>query len=209
MVQLPPVPQVLKVQFAGALGSYKWMNIMHLRYSGAAPTAQQLDALNQQLGTAWATNLASLAFTGNILTEVITTDLTSNLSAQQQTTMNHPGTRTGSQFTAQVAMVGSWNAPLRYRGGHFRNYFPFGVQLDLQTIATWQTQFTTDAAAGLNAFRNQVNALTLGSGTVTMVGVSYFTGHALRPAPLVVNISSASVHGRVDTQRRRLGKEIR
>ena len=209
MVKLPDAPQCLKVQLAGLNGSYKWMNVLHVKYSGPAPTAAQLDTFNQAVASAWNTNLASLAVTNVNLDQVISTDLTSNTSAQQTSSVNFPGTRVGSSFTAQVAMVGSWNAPLRYRGGHFRNYFPFGTQTDQATIATWTTTFTTAAAAGLNAFKNAINAMTIGSGTSTLIGLSYFTGHALRPQPLPVIISNAAVHPRIDTQRRRLGKEIR
>jgi hypothetical protein len=185
------------------------MNVLHVKYSGPAPTAQQLDAYNQLVASAWNTNFASLAHVNTSLTEVITTDLTSNTSAQQTTTVNFPGTRAGEQFTAQVAMVASWNAPLRFRGGHFRTYMPFGVRTDAATVTSWTTAFTAEAAAALNAFRTALNAMSIGSGTSTMIGLSYFTGHALRPAPLPVNISGGAVHGRIDTQRRRLGKEVR
>lgn len=207
VVALPPVPQTIKVQLGGTMGSYKWMNILHVKYSGNAPTAAQLDTFNASVGTAWTTNLAPLAGTAVTLTQVISTDLTSNTSAQQATTMTHAGTRAGTQFTAQVAMVGSWQAPLRYRGGHFRTYFPFGVQTDMQTYATWTPAFITAAAAGLNAFRTALNGMSVGTAPVVMSGVSYFSGHQQRPSPLVVAITSAAVHGRIDTQRRRLGKE--
>lgn len=207
MPALPPVASTLLCRLKGVNGPTKWNNIFYIRYSGTQPTSADLTTLGGVVGNAWTTNLAPLANLNVSLTGVDLVDLTSPTAASASVTMSHAGTRAGPGFTAQVAMVGSWQANLRFRGGHFRNYWPFGVSTDVASIATWSTVFQTAAAAGLGAFRTAINASTTGTATNQLVGVSYHTAHALRPTPVVVPINAVAVHGRIDTQRRRLGKE--
>jgi len=208
MPPLPPAASILLVRLKGTNGSSAWNNVMHVRYSGAAPSSANLVTLANAIGNAWATSLAPLAPTVVTLREIDIADLTSPTAAVGSASMTHAGTRTGSGFTAQVAMVGSWIAALRFRGGHFRQYWPFGVQTDQGSITTWSSAFQTAAQAGLESFRVAINALSVGTATCQLVGLSYFTAHALRPTPLPVPIDAVVVHGRIDTQRRRLGKEV-
>jgi hypothetical protein len=207
MPALPPVANVLQVRLIGALGNATWNNILHLQYSGQPPNSAALNTLAGQIATAWASNLASLAPTVCELTGMAITDLTSPTSASTAVTLATPGTRTGTAFSAQVAVVGSWVVNFRRRGGHWRTYLPFGVVADLLNQTQWVPTFAAAVQTGLAAFRTALNGMNVGGSPVTMVGVSYFDAHALRPTPLVLPIQGVAVHPRVDTQRRRLGKE--
>lgn len=209
----PNVASVLKVRFIGSMqaGVTHWNNLIHLRYGGTAPTGAQLDVLASELAGLWSTNLASLCPIENVLTEVQITDLTSPTSASGLALQSVPGTRAGNTFTAQVAMVASWPVQLRFRGGHFRTYFPFGVVADRSTVITWLPVFTTEAATALNNFQAAISGIALAGGPLNMVGVSYFTNVPIagtpRVPPLPLPFGRAIVHPRLDTQRRRLGKE--
>lgn len=210
MPALPAAAATLQVRLRGTIGaSAVYNNVFHVKYNGAAPTNAQLATFASAVGNTWNTQLAPLVPTTSALTGVDVTDLTSPQAGQASVTLSHPGTRVGTSPSAQVTMVGSWQAQLRFRGGHFRQYWPFGVITDENTSTTWTTAFTTAAQAALENFRTGINALSVGTATCQMGGLSYFTAHALRPTPLFVAFDSVAVHNRIDTQRRRLGKEAR
>lgn len=207
MPPLPPVSSVVKLRLVGTKGNTPWNNILHVRYAGTAPTENDLNNWLGNIASLWGANLAPLCSTNVDLTQLDAADLSSATAASTSITTAQAGTRAGTSFPAQVCCVGSWRASLRYRGGHFRTYWPIGVTNDTLTISSWAAAFLVSAAAGIGAFRTAINASSMGTASCTLVGVSYRTGHALRPAPLVVTITGVSVHGRIDTQRRRLGKE--
>lgn len=207
MPPLPPASAVVKLRLLGLKGGMKWNNILHVRYAGPAPTTAELDTWLGVISTAWQTNLAPLADTSCSLTGLDAVDLSSATAASGAFAVSVPGTRVGNSFPSQVAMVGSWPGNLRFRGGHFRTYWPFGVVTDQASANSWTTPFITAAVAGLRAFRTAINTSSIGTAPATLVGLSYRTQHAVRPVPLVVTINDAAVHGRIDTQRRRLGKE--
>jgi hypothetical protein len=204
---LPPVANVIHVRLIGSLGNATWNNIFHLQYSGQPPNSAALQTLAGSIATAWIANLGPLAPTVCTLTGATLTDLTSPTSASTAVTLNSVGTRAGTPFSAQVAVVGSWAVNLRRRGGHWRNYWTFGVVADLLNQTQWTPAFAAACQSGLAGFRTALNAMNVGGSPVTLVGVSWFDAHALRPTPLVLPIQGVSVHPRVDTQRRRLGKE--
>jgi hypothetical protein len=207
---MPPLPNassILKVRLVGFRDVSRWNNIFHVRYAGTAPTTADLEAYAATISGIWGTNLASLMSLNCSLTEVHMVDLTSPTAASAELAVTIPGTRAGSDFTGQVAAVSSWLANLRFRGGHFRTYWPMGMTNDTTNSTTWASSFRIAAQDGLTAFRTAINGASAGTAPTTLIGLSYFTQHALRPVPLAVDITGVAVHGRIDTQRRRLGKE--
>jgi hypothetical protein len=129
------------------------------------------------------------------------------------------GTRTGATLGAQVAFVISGEIFRRYRGGHPRNYFPFGVDTDSYDARSWHTAFQTDVSEGWGEFVNAVEAAGwTGAGTLTPVNVSYyegFTNHTypsgrvrpiptLRGTPVIDVIESYIFRPDYETQRRRV-----
>lgn len=207
MPPLPPVPNVVLVRLKGTLSGSVWNNIMHLQYTGAAPTVADLNTIGTSISTAWNTNFAPLATSAVTLTGIDLADLTNPAAAATSVTANVPGTRAGTAMAAQVCCVVSWVINVRYRGGHPRSYFPFGSNTDIQTVRTWTTAFVTAVNNGSTAFRTALNALTVSGTTYKMCTVSYVRNNAPRNPPIVFTIQSNVVHGRIDTQRRRLGKE--
>lgn len=207
MPALPAVANVVLVRVKGTYGGQPWNAIFHLQYSGGAPTVADLNSIGTSIGTAWSANLASLHVAGVIVTGVDLADLTSQAAATTTVTLNIPGTRAGTNFPSSVATVVSWNINRRYRGGHPRTYFPFGVVADALTVRTWTTAFTTAVQTGANAFRTALNALSVSGTTYKMVCVSYILDHEIRTTPIPFTITGNVTHGRIDTQRRRLGKE--
>lgn len=120
------------------------------------------------------------------------------------------GGRSVGVVTPNVALCISWPIAAHYRGGHPRTYVA-GIPIDqLDTVGgkNWQTttQSTWEgigtaliAAIGESVIRTGVE-LTLGT-------LSYYADKALRSVPVFRAFEGAIVGKRIDSQRRRTGKE--
>jgi len=219
---LPPINHGVKVTYVGDNNGAPWMNTMHYTYTGADVTQAQLFTFNTALQTAWGANLASVVNTAAHLTKINTIDLTSDHAATAYSTFSPiAGTRapTGtSVLPTSACCVVSENVQLRYRGGHPRIYAPFGIASDVSTGRFWTTTAQTAFQTAVNSWFSAIGSVTSGSNTYTLQLISYYSGSVkgsepggrlpvLRPAPLPFPITGLSIHGRMDTQRRRLGKE--
>jgi hypothetical protein len=201
---------VIKIQFAGTYGATKWVNVMHVKYTPGPPVQADMNSLANSLRTAWVTNLAPIMVSTVALSTVTLTDLSSlsGLVAANSAGGNGSVSPT-TQLPANVAMVLSLKIARRYRGGHPRAYLPGMSQANTSNANQFGAGFVTSSTTSANAFLTAVNALTFTSmTTIALCAVSYFSGHVLRPIPQVDLISSVLVHNRVDSQRRRLGKEF-
>jgi hypothetical protein len=116
----------------------------------------------------------------------------------------------------QVAAVISWDIDQRYKGGHPRTYLP---GIDQAAFAaegsnTWGTAFITALKAAALTFLTQLvaNLLAAGFASAEPIIISRFSkGPRPSAVPFAITNSSANpvtVNERIDTQRRRLGKEI-
>lgn len=208
MPPLNPVGQALKVRLVGTFYTRPWNNILHVQYSGSAPTSGQLITYCNSVSNAWSTNIAPICPTVVTLTLVQATDLTNAASASGESVVTVPGTLAGQPLSIQVALVISWSINLRYRGGHPRSYIPAGVVAETQSGNLWSDTFRATAAASGQSFLTAMNAISVAGSPSFMISVSYKTGNAIRPIPTKNPIVAALVHPRIDTQRRRLGKEI-
>ncbi len=207
MPSLPPVAQVCKVVVRGSFDDTPWNNIFHLQYSGLAPNATDLNTMATNVLGAYTTAFAPLMAAGLPISECQISDLTSATAAQGEATVGTAGTRVGAANPASVAAVISWHINLRYRGGHPRTYVPAGTNDDLLNFTTWTSAFVTELDAAAGTFKSAMDALVTGATTYKLCIVSYQSGGAPRPQPLPFQINAHSVDSRVDTQRRRLGKD--
>lgn len=112
-------------------------------------------------------------------------------------------------FPPQVAVCLSWSINAKYRGGKPRTYLP-GVAgnnaADTNSSALSNTFCTTLAAAGVN-FIADMAAVTIGGQPLTMGCWAYTRGGAPLTTPTFSPFTNALVHERMDSQRRRSGKE--
>jgi hypothetical protein len=208
MPALPSAQNCVQVKLAGTMGTGKWNNVFYMQYTGTAPQVADLTTIGNGISTAWNTNIAPLAATTTQLSTIDLADLTSaTASTLRAMAAVHVGTRTGTANPSNCTMVASWQYNLRYRGGHGRLYLPTGVTTDVTNGSQWTGAFVTLSLTSMRAFRTAINALTHGTTTYKLIVLSYFVNHALRPAPLPLTVNDVAIHGRVDTQRSRLGKE--
>jgi hypothetical protein len=192
-----------------------------IRFTGVNPTVAQLDAFNASVGSEWNTALAAEASTFVNLATVESTDLTTPSSAQATTATDYAGSRAGDEVPASAAAVAAYEISRRYRGGHPRGYWPFGVAGDLTTVQHWSNAFVAEFTASLVVFFGFiVGAGWAAAGTLDHVNVSFYhgftvvtnpsTGRArnvptLRGAPIIDAVVGIVGRARVGSQRRRLG----
>lgn len=207
MPPLPPVQNVVRIRLKGTNQNTTWNNVLYLQYTPPAPTSADLTTLMGTIATAWLSNLGSLHNVSSALTGIDAADLTNSAAATASITTSQVGTRAGTAMPASVACVISWLINRRYRGGHPRTYLSAGVIADTQNGNLWTTTFKTAALAGARGFRTALNAATTGTTTYKLVTVSYRNGGIPLGTPVPYTINDAAIHGRVDTQRHRLGKE--
>lgn len=214
MPPLPPVPSVIKVEFIGTYQSNTWAIIHHFQYSGSAPTVAQLNTLGAQLATDFGNNLLSGQVSQHVsLLTVKLTDLSSNTGASTEVPVLEAGTNTSTDLPTNVAIGVSWSIAQRYRGGHPRSYLPGACSnmLASGSVSRLSGTFLGGLGTGAAGYIAAVNARTLGGSPIVFGSVNYFVygAHppALRSAGVFHAIIGSAVHPRLDSQRRRLGKE--
>jgi hypothetical protein len=220
MPALPNVPGTLKVALSGITNSpLPWLSRFFVNYTGTAPTAAQLTTFNAAVNTAYGADLKSLAGNAITLTQVESIDLTSSTGAVAINTVSTAGTRGTDYLPTQVAHVVSYEIARRYRGGHPRGYWPFGIHTDITSPDDWNSSFLSASLTGFNAFFAAIVAAGWsGAGTLTHCNVSYYEGFTVvtspttgrarnipttRVTPLIDTVTSIVPRASVGTQRRR------
>jgi hypothetical protein len=221
---LPVVPKVIKTDLVGSYGGdTDVVNRFYLQYTGTAPTAGDLDTIANAIGASWDSNIASVCSeTAVALSAVTMTDLSTVTSPSVEQPAVFPGTRTGAELPADACFVTGYEITRRYRGGHPRGYWPFGVAADLATAQTWDSGFITAAVDAVAGFFGTIPGLVwTGGGVLSQVSVSYYEGFTavenpithryrnvpnVRVTPLIDAVADIVGRPRVGSQRRRLGK---
>jgi hypothetical protein len=120
------------------------------------------------------------------------------------------GTNAPPTFPPQVALTLTWKASIFWRGGKPRTYIP-GIPTSACANAGSSLllgSFTSAVQAQAGLFNLGVNGITSFSpNTVTLGFVSYFSRGAFRTPPVFFPFNNVVIHDRLDSQRRRSGKE--
>lgn len=221
MAPFPDVPKTLRVAVSVVDDQARQLvSRFYISFTGSNPTAAQLNTFCTSVSSAWNTDLAALHANVLTLDEVTAVDLTSNIGAEGSSVATHAGTRGSAILPASIAFVVSYEILRRYRGGHPRGYWPFGVEGDLASEGTWLGTTVTAVEAAFIAFMAAVEAAGWsGAGTLTHSNVSFFEGFEavenpvthryrnipqLRIPPLIDTVSSYIARATIGSQRRRL-----
>lgn len=208
MPPLPPVPQVLRTGYSGTINNQPFMVTQHLQYTGSSLDSTGLNSLCASLATAWDANFKNMYPTGTALRTVEAWDLSSPAGAYGSANVNLAGTLIGGGLSNQTALCITWKVNYRYRGGHPRSYLPPPTSAETSGGNLWSVAFQSLAQTNARAFRTQVNSINQGGTTFKLCAVRYISGGQQLATPLVLLVQDAIVHTRIDSQRRRLGKEI-
>jgi len=193
-------------------GTPNWANVFHAQLTtSSAITQTDLDSWTTSVQAAYKTRFAprEANFVAYVLAKTV---LYTPGGGELISSIAMTGTGTGGASgiaNLECCKVVSWLSTVYWRGGKPRTYIPIPQTTEIASSkALSGAEITALQTAGAG-FRTDVNALAPGTITGTQLGfVSFSTGNAPRTPPVFFPITGATVHGRLGTQRRRLGKCI-
>jgi hypothetical protein len=218
MPPLPAAPSTAKIQLHGIMGTdTDVLNTFHCQFTGA-PQVQDMNDWALAVSNAWNAHLADLVASDYTLSDVICTDLTSDIGAIGQNAQNYKGTATGNSVPAGVSLIMQFGISRRYRGGHPRQYIAGVASSSLQNENQWSATAISAWEAAYNLFMGAVKDFYTSNVTGTnIVNVSYVKGHTwtqdargnwhrvpvYRDAPVFDIVGAYTVNPTVGSMRRR------
>lgn len=213
-VLLPDVPKGLKIRLIGSNQARPWVNTLHATYTSGPPSVAELTTLAASISSFWNTSVAANLNNSSQLTTVEVMDISSRTGAIATDNTVRSGTGgSTSLLPVSIACCVSWKINRRYRGGHPRIYVPAAVMANVINGNTWLGTYLTAVQTAWRSMRTSINGAAGASAPYTLVNVSYYQAHQgypndLRPVPVVDTIQDAIVHTRIDSMRRRTGREV-
>lgn len=214
MPALLPVPSTLRVKFSGIYGSVPWACLFHWQYAGGTPGSSTITQLCAGFRSAWVAQIVPASNVIVRLTHTEAWDLNAPDGAYGSDTTQAAGTRTGQALPANVAVCGTWRVVYRWRGGHPRTYFPIANAPDVTSAHLWDPTALATFSNAMGAFLTAMNGVSSGaiSGSLICVRRQHTPVRGQPPVnydpPLRLPIIGYLVDSRVDSQRRRLGKDL-
>lgn len=217
---LNPVPNVLRVfleGFTDSINVQRWGNVLHFRYTGAAPSNADCATLAGFFSDAWALHMAPEAPSPTELDSVTVTDLTSDSAGEGVWNGVTTGSRGDDSIPANAAFLITYPAGTRYKGGHPRTYLYVLGNADLDGAGMWSGAATTEVETHWRAFLTECAAFTSGATTLADFGFVRYRGkflpnggppHYYLDTPIYTDIPAANAVGvqKMASQRRRIGR---
>lgn len=212
----PPLPNSVKIEVNWqAQQGMKATNIMYALASGSTSNATTLAAfaadVYKGLTVANGTNVPLISNIAGVwnLVSTIAIDNSGATDEYGAHLLSTPGALGSPALSPQVAACWSWTINRRHRGGHPRTYLA-GLTTVITTSvgsnmisSTWQNNLVINA----QNFMLTINASVAGSLTWQLGTISYYNNHLALDPPVFYPYLGVEVGARLDTQRRRLGKE--
>lgn len=216
MAPLPPAPGVARIRFSGfntASGSTGGCRVFVTNgedggYSDSDVATIAIAMLAPSVGVL-TNSLVTMQSTAWTWSTCIVEDLTSDTAPSYEASGAISGTYSEPALPPQCAVALSWQISRRYRGGKPRTYIPAipTTAVGGDGSAALTSAYMTIAETAGDNFLTFLNAVSGLTHAIHLCNVSYFSGLAPRISPQVDVTQSIVVHGRLDSQRRRSGKE--
>lgn len=202
----------VRVAFEGLTpAGVNWANVFWWNAPGSSmPSVAQCSSLAAAMYTAYSGTL--LGEIGNDAT--LERAVVNWYGAQPaQVTGAHEASTAGGAGAAtevdSLSAVISWAIFATWRGGKPRTYIPCLPSTAFSSTnrldPTFITALTTDAGSFIAAM-NGISVTPFGAGVLALQ--SFFSGNVARTPPVMFALTSAQVHPRISSQRRRLGREV-
>jgi hypothetical protein len=209
MAPLQLANSIARCAFRGVAAGVNIVNVLHVQKDPVAgPYSQaEIDALATALGTIYTTRFVPQLNFSYTAAELVCTDLSTHTGVVGVKTMTGTGgDATTTQGNAACVCI-SWKISKHYRGGHPRTYLgPVGAA-KLTNGTTLTPAYVTAVTTAANGFLNDVNALAVTGSPYKLVALHRTQGGTTLIPPGLSFITAAQVDSRLDTQRRRLGKD--
>ena len=208
MPPLPAVPGVVRTAVEGTIAGSPFANIFHwLMDTTSGITNAQATTIANSVYSHYATMISGLMGTDIIATACFATDLTSSSGGVGSAAGSSAGGNLPGGIPASTSVLVKHIISRRYRGGHPRTYLPPMSHVSLLDEKNWSGSSTANMQSAWDTFVSGVLGTSVSGNTIDAhVNVSYHSGHALRPTPVIDNISGSVVEQPYATQRRRLGR---
>jgi hypothetical protein len=208
MVALPFAPSGLKIRFLGTTQGVPFVNVFHAQHSAGTITANDVQTFANGLRAAASANLAPAYYNTTFLNTFEVTDISSATGAVATNTTQVAGTRPATANSpVSVSYAVSWNVALHYRGGHPRNYIPLTAVADVTSGKLILGTAASALSAAWASYLTAANAVVSGTIGLTLGMWQYHSHNQVVNPPQFFPYTGVRIHGRVDSQRRRLGKE--
>lgn len=207
-----PPTRCCKLSYTGDVDGAPWANIMWLFLTGSGViTHADLLELAAQCGNSY-----QFYFRGGLTAswELTQTQVVLYETGEEPLEAVDASTYSGAAaplpLPANIALCISWHIAPHYRGGHPRTYLA-GLPMDATAN---NTTWAGDVLGGFNEaatlFHESIESLgPIGSGISTVLHgvVSFVRDNEWRAPPVFYRINSGTVDSRIDSQRRRLGRD--
>lgn len=208
-----PPNRSCKLVFYGTFGSASWANVMWLYLTGSGEIVHD-DLLDLAGGasTAYSDNFMPLLSSASTLKACQTVLYFDGDVFDAIVPVSVPGSAVLTQnFPANVSLCISWKIASHYRGGHPRTYLCGHGTPQQASTTQWTTTYADAAVSAATGFHNDLEGLgPIGSGITTVEHgiISFQSAGSWRSPPIFRRINDAVVDQRMDTQRRRLGRDV-
>jgi hypothetical protein len=208
----PPLAGLVKIVLtyqSNATPSAKAANILHARWlSSTNHIAADLATAATTIATEWNNTVWSLMGGGWFFQGAMVDSLGGD-GLEGTHGQNTAGGSGQVNFPPQAAVCISWKSGIVARGGRARTYVPGVPQSAVTTPnnAALTSAFTTSLKTQAVAFMNALDVATIGGDSLILGVPSYYHQCQLRTPPIFFSFFDALVHERLDSQRRRSGKE--
>lgn len=207
-----PATRQCKLVYSGEYDSAPWANVMWLFLSGSGEiTVSELNDLASACSEAYADNFLPHLSTNLELQE---TQVVLYASGEPIEGLAGSGgfglISAGTVLPASTAACISWQIAPHYRGGHPRTYLSglkSGMIQDNTTLYNVWADSIDSAANAFHADLEAISGISSGISSVQHGVVSFVRNGEWRTPPVFYRIAGASVDSRIDTQRRRLGRD--
>jgi hypothetical protein len=217
---LNPIPNTLRVFLEGLVDGnnvYKWGNVLHFAYSGTPPSNATCSTIANQVQAEWATHMSAEQPSPTHLDQVTVTDLTSDSAGEGVWLGTVSGTRGDDSIPSNAALLISYPAATRYKGGHPRTYLYVLGNADLDGAALWSTAATGEVQTHWQDFLTALVGYTTGGTTLANFGFVRYRGKYLpnsgpphfyldTPFYTPIVITEALAKQEMASQRRRIGR---
>lgn len=193
----------------GTAGPTRWANVFHVTYLTDFLDGTEVQALADAFYSAYTTAIKPVMTNAAAMTQCTAQDISTNTGPVKDHIATTVGTNVAGIGPAQVAACITWKVATHYKGGHPRTYLagvPLGMSSDGQSWGSTYQGLLNTAAGNL---LSSVNAINVGAaGLVTLSAVHRTRAGVTLNPPTTEPIVAVEVDHRVDTQRRRLGKDV-
>jgi hypothetical protein len=204
------VTGVARVVVSAQASGVNVVNVLHVANnisSRRSYTPAGIVSLTSALAGLWSTHLQPHISAGWGNATITCTDLTDALGPAATQAIAGSGGSAGTAAPNSVAACITWRIARHYRGGHPRTYIGPINNTAINNPTTLQGTYVTALQNAANAFRAAVAGVSVETYPQTLVCVHRVRNGANIVPPDVDEITSGSVDTRIDSMRRRLGKD--